>query len=147
MEVTMKMKILCAVMTLLLWIPAAAIAQGAAVSGKPDLAVEKIYLNPTGNISVEIRNAGTVPLPDKAWAATESYTTCFVIMIGVQFADYVAIWSADPDRKLKNPGGSIVYTSTIKITEPTRVRVWLDPTEQIDDANRANNVKEVPLKP
>jgi hypothetical protein len=121
-------------------------AQGVPAA-KPDLAVDKIYLNPSGNVVVEIRNAGPAPLPDKAWDASEAYTTCFVIMIGVQFVDYAALWAADPDRALKKPGGSITYTSTIRIQEPTRVRVWLDPTDQVEDASRANNVKEVLLKP
>jgi hypothetical protein len=130
----------------LLW-PAVPSAAQAAPAEKPDLTVDKIYLNASGNVVVEIRNAGPGPLPDKAWAASEAYTTCFVIMIGVQFVDYAALWAADPNRALRNPGGSITYTSTIRIQEPTRVRVWLDPTEQVEDANRTNNIKEVLLKP
>ena len=39
---------------------------------KPDLIVDKIYLNPSGNIVVEIRNAGPGPMPDSAWRSTES---------------------------------------------------------------------------
>lgn len=121
-------------------------AQGTEMA-KPDLAVEKIYLNPSGNIVVEIRNAGPGLLPDKAWSSSEAFTTCFVIMIGGQFVDYAALWTADANRTLRNPGGSITYTSTIRIEEPTRVRVWLDPTEQVEDAGRANNLKDVLLKP
>ncbi len=114
---------------------------------KPDLVVDKIYLNPAGNIVVDIRNAGPGPLPESAWRSTESYAACFVIMIGVQFVDYATIWAADPNRALKNPGGTITYTSPVKIQEPTAVRVWLDVTEQVEDANRANNIKQVLLKP
>ena len=114
---------------------------------KPDLVVDKIALNPSGNIVVEIRNAGPGPLPDKAWVSTESYAACFVIMIGVQFVDYATLWAADPNRVLRDPGGTITYTSPVKIQEPTAVRVWLDPTEQIDEANRANNSKTVLVKP
>ena len=125
---------------------APASAQGV-TEAKPDLVVDKIYLNPSGNIVVEIRNAGSGPLPDKAWVSTESFAACFVIMIDVQFVDYAALWAADPNRVLKNPGGSITYTSTIRIQEPTRVRVWLDPTEQIEEASKANNSKTVLLKP
>jgi hypothetical protein len=61
---------------------------------KPDLVVDKITLNPSGNIVVEIRNAGPGPLPDSAWKSTESYAACFVIMIGVQFVDYATLWAA-----------------------------------------------------
>jgi hypothetical protein len=114
---------------------------------RPDLVVDKIYLNPSGNIVVEIRNAGPGPLPDKAWVSTESYAACFVIMIGVQFVDYATLWAADPNRVLQNPGGSITYTSPIRISEPTSIRVWLDPTEQIEEASKANNSKTVLLKP
>ncbi len=88
---------------------------------KPDLVVDKITLNPSGNIVVEIRNAGPGPLPDSAWRSTESYAACFVIMIGVQFVDYATLWAADPNRALKNPGGTITYVSPIKIQEPTAV--------------------------
>jgi hypothetical protein len=125
--------------------PVLASAQDAAP--KPDLVVDKIYLNPSGNIVVEIRNAGPGPLPDKAWVSTESFAACFVIMMGVQFVDYATLWAADPNRVLKNPGGSITYTSPIRISEPTSVRVWLDPTEQIEEASKANNSKTVLLKP
>jgi len=114
---------------------------------KPDLVVDKIALNPSGNIVVEIRNAGPGPLPDSAWKSTESYAACFVIMIGVQFVDYATLWAADPDRALKNPGGTITYVSPIKLQEPTAVRVWMDITEQVDEANEGNNIKQVLLKP
>jgi hypothetical protein len=129
----------------LLYPPLLASAQDTAP--KPDLVVDKIYLNPSGNIVVEIRNAGPGPMPDKAWVSTESYAACFVIMIGVQFVDYATLWAADPNRVLKNPGGSITYTSPIRISEPTSIRVWLDPTEQIEEASKANNSKTVLLKP
>ena len=114
---------------------------------KPDLVVDKITLNPSGNIVVEIRNAGPGPMPDVAWRSTESFAACFVIMIGVQFVDYATIWTADPNRALKNPGGSITYTSPIKIQEPTTIRVWLDITEQIEESNESNNIKSATLKP
>ena len=114
---------------------------------KPDLVVDKIYLNPAGNIAVDIRNAGPGPLPDTAYRSTESFAACFVIMIGVQFVDYATLWAADPNRALRNPGGTVTYTSPIKITEPTAVRVWMDITEQVDEANEGNNIKQVLLKP
>jgi hypothetical protein len=129
----------------LLWPAMWASAQESAP--KPDLVVDKITLNPSGNIVVEIRNAGPGPMPDSAWRSTESFAACFVIMIGVQFVDYATIWAADPDRALKNPGGSVTYTSPIKIQEPTTVRVWLDITEQIEESNEGNNIKQVLLKP
>jgi hypothetical protein len=114
---------------------------------KPDLVVDKIYLNAGGNIAVDIRNAGPGPMPETAWRSTESFAACFVIMIGVQFVDYATLWAADPNRALKNPGGSITYTSPIRIEEPTTVRVWLDITEQVEEANEGNNIKQVLLKP
>jgi hypothetical protein len=129
----------------LLWPAVWASAQETAP--KPDLVVDKITLNPSGNIVVEIRNAGPGPMPDVAWRSTESFAACFVIMIGVQFVDYATFWAADPDRALKNPGGSITYTSPIKIQEPTTVRVWLDITEQIEESNESNNIKSATLKP
>lgn len=129
----------------LLWPAVWASAQEAVP--KPDLVVDKITLNPAGNIVVEIRNAGPGPLPDTAWRSTESFAACFVIMIGVQFVDYATLWAADPDRALKNPGGTITYVSPIKIQEPTAVRVWMDITEQIEEANETNNIKQVHLKP
>src|SRR5512139_429922 len=101
------------------------------IAPKPDLVIDKIYLNNTGNIVVEIRNAGPGPLPDTAYRSTESFAACFVIMIGVQFVDYATLWAADPNRALKNPGGTITYVSPIKIEEPTAVRVWVDITEQV----------------
>lgn len=146
MHSMMRYVIMLVTAAVLLWSAVPSGAQ-AAPAAKPDLTIDKIYLNPSGHVVVDIRNAGPGLLPDKAWDASQAYTTCFVIMIGVQFADYAALWAADPDRALRNPGGSITYTSTIHIQEPTRVRVWLDPTEQVEDVSRANNVKEVLLKP
>jgi hypothetical protein len=114
---------------------------------KPDLVVDRIYLNPAGNIAVDIRNAGPGPLPDTAYRSTESFAACFVIMIGVQFVDYATLWATDPNKALKNPGGTITYVSPIRIQEPTAVRVWMDITEQVDEANEGNNIKQVLLKP
>jgi len=124
-----------------------AAAPAAAQVPKPDLVVDRIYLNPAGNIAVDIRNAGPGALPDTAYRSTESFAACFVIMIGVQFVDYATLWAADPDKVLRNPGGTITYTSPIRITEPTAVRVWLDITEQVEEANEGNNIKQVLLKP
>ena len=70
---------------------------------KPDLVIDKIFLNPSGNIVVEIRNAGPGTLPDTAWRSTESFAACFVIMIGVQFVDYATLWAADPNRVTQEP--------------------------------------------
>ncbi|NPV03624.1 MAG: hypothetical protein HPY67_02705 [Syntrophaceae bacterium] len=125
----------------------AAPARAQATALKPDLVVDSITLNPSGNIVVQIRNAGPGPLPDTAYRSTESFAACFVIMIGVQFVDYATFWAADTDRVLRAPGGTISYTSPIRITEPTAVRVWLDITEQVEEANEANNIKTVLLKP
>ena len=111
-----------------------AAAPAAAQVPKPDLVVDRIYLNPAGNIAVDIRNAGPGALPDTAYRSTESFAACFVIMIGVQFVDYATLWAADPDKVLRNPGGTITYTSPIRITEPTAVRVWLDITEQVEES-------------
>lgn len=124
-----------------------AAASAAAQVPKPDLVVDRMYLNPAGNIAVDIRNAGPGALPDTAYRSTESFAACFVIMIGVQFVDYATLWAADPDKVLRNPGGTITYTSPIRITEPTAVRVWLDITEQVEEANEGNNIKQVLLKP
>ncbi|MGE5789966.1 MAG: hypothetical protein ACM33C_03785 [Syntrophaceae bacterium] len=126
---------------------AAAPASAQETVPKPDLVVDRITLNPSGNIVVEIRNAGPGPLPDTAYRSTESFAACFVIMIGVQFVDYATLWAADPNRALKNPGGTITYVSPIKIQEPTALRVWVDITEQVEEANEGNNIKQVLLKP
>lgn len=126
---------------------AAAPASAQETVPKPDLVVDRITLNPSGNIVVEIRNAGPGPLPDTAYRSTESFAACFVIMIGVQFVDYATLWAADPNRALKNPGGTITYVSPIKIQEPTAVRVWVDITEQVEEANEGNNIKQVLLNP
>jgi hypothetical protein len=145
MHCTKRLFITLIVAGALLWSVMPASAQEAAL--KPDLVVDKIFLNPSGNIVVEIRNAGPGMMPDKTWVSTESFAACFVIMIGVQFVDYATLWAADPDRALKNPGGSITYTSPVKIQEPTTVRVWMDITEQIEESNEANNIKSATLKP
>lgn len=140
-----RIAILLIVLGSLLGAPAFVPAQEAAP--KPDLVVDKIYLNQAGNIAVDIRNAGPGALPDTAYRSTESFAACFVLMIGVQFVDYATLWSADPDKALRNPGGTVTYTSPIKITEPTSVRVWMDITEQVEEANEGNNIKQVLLKP
>lgn len=116
---------------------------------KPDLVVEKVHLNPAGNIVIEIRNAGPGLLPENVWVVEpgQSAAACFVIMIGVQFVDYAAFWSADVSRSLRQPGGSITYTSPVRIQEPTRVRVWIDPLEQIEEVRKNNNIKEILLTP
>ncbi len=140
-----RIAILLIVLGALLGAPAFAPAQGAAP--KPDLVVDRIYLNQAGNIVLDIRNAGPGALPDTAYRSTESFAACFVIMIGVQFVDYATLWAADPDRALRNPGGAVTYTSPIKITEPAAVRVWMDITEQVEEANEGNNIKPALLKP
>ena len=114
---------------------------------KPDLVVDRVSLNQAGNIVVDIRNAGPGPLPDAAYRSTESFAACFVLMIGVQFVDFATLWAADPGRILRNPGGTITYTSPIRIQEPTAVRVWMDITEQVEEANEGNNIKQVLLNP
>jgi hypothetical protein len=61
--------------------------------------------------------------------------------------DYATLWAADPNKALRNAGGTVTYVSPIKIKEPTAIRVWMDITEQIEEANEGNNIKQVLLKP
>lgn len=138
-----------AILLIGLWVMlgAPALAPAQVADPKPDLVVDRIYLNPAGNIVVDIRNAGPGALPDTAYRSTESFAACFVIMIGVQFVDYATLWAADPNKALRNPGGTVTYVSPIKIEEPTAVRVWMDITEQVEEANEGNNIKQVLLKP
>lgn len=140
-----RIAILLITFGVLLAAPALASAQGAAP--KPDLVVDRIYLNPAGNIAVDIRNAGPGSLPETAYRSTESFAACFVIMIGVQFVDYATLWAADPNKALLNSGGTVTYVSPVKLEEPTAVRVWMDITEQVEEANEGNNIKQVLLKP
>jgi hypothetical protein len=53
----------------------------------------------------------------------------------------------DPENKLINSGGSVIFNTGIKLNRDTTIKASIDDSDVIDEADENNNIKEVLLKP
>jgi CARDB len=111
-----------------------------------DLTITNIYFDGGcgGGVAVVVKNLGPGPLPDTVWTVhTPQSAGVYLYKNGVVW-DKAPIWSFDPAKNLKNPGGTAIFTSTLKVTKAT-IKAVVDPGNVVKEANEGNNSLEVNL--
>jgi len=104
----------------------------------PDLMVERVYLNPQGQVTVRIKNIGA-RMPDEVWTARRPESTSVLLTRGNQRWGGATIWSLDPQRRLQNPQGWVEWTSNLRVAPGTQVGASLDSTNQLAEVTKNNN--------
>ena len=116
---------------------------------RPDLIVEKVWLDDTCQIHVRIKNVGNGAIPDAEYSKA-----VLRIASGKRFKDYPYAEGAaagqpviDPGGTLKAPGGVVEFNTGIKIDHALNVSVFSDPRRSIQESNEENNRKTEHLNP
>lgn len=104
----------------------------------PDLAVERVYLNPQGQVTVRIKNIGG-RMPDEVWTVRRPESTSVLLTRGNQRWGGATLWSLDPQRRLQNPQGWVEWTSNLRVAPGTQVGASLDSTNQLAEVTKNNN--------
>jgi len=116
---------------------------------RPDLTIEKIWLDDVCQINVRLKNIGSGIIPD-----AEYETAVMRIVFGKQFKEfpYVNVSATgqppvDAGEILKAPGGVVEFNTGIVIDGVQSVSVFADARRNIKEANEDNNTKTQQLNP
>jgi hypothetical protein len=110
-----------------------------------DLTIEKIYLTKDCRVAVVVKNLGPGPVPDEVWTVhTPKSAGVYLYKNGAGWGGG-AIWKFDPAKKLKNPGGTATYISTLKVTGAAGIKAVVDLWSVVSEANEGNNSLETKL--
>lgn len=110
-----------------------------------DLTIVSIYNSGCGGeVSVMVKNLGPGPLPDTIWTVHTPQSASVSLYKNGSLWGSVPIWQFDTAKKLKNPGGTAIFTSTLKVTKAT-IKAVVDPGNVVKEANEGNNSLEVNL--
>jgi len=111
----------------------------------PDLVVEKLSLDENCRLRIHLKNQGDGDVPDIAWAY-EFMDNCGVtIYTGDQAWACIPFISMDPSHALEPPGGTVTYTSELKISQDTVVTAVVDSTGTVNESDERNNKWVQPL--
>ena len=112
------------------------------VNKKPDLVVDNISLNKDCKVVVKVRNVGQGRVPDAVWTVHKPKSSGIYLSINGKGWGGSTIWNFDSGKDLKNPGGTAIYTSNLKVTGTAIVKAKIDYTNQINESNETNNARK-----
>ncbi|MCF8009530.1 MAG: hypothetical protein K9K32_07160, partial [Halanaerobiales bacterium] len=110
---------------------------------KPDLIVQAISLNNQNEIIIELENVDGGNIDENLW--NESNVILHLKKDGISWADIYKS-SFDPNNELINPGGSVSFNTGFKLNQDTTIKVSIDDSDLIDEADENNNVMEILLQ-
>ena len=116
---------------------------------RPDLVVEKIWLDDACQINFRIKNAGGGAIPD-----AEHAMAMVRIVFGKQFKEFpygsasaAGEIPVDPGEALKAPGSAVEFNTGIIIDSVMNVSVFADSRGNIKESNENNNSRTQQLNP
>ncbi len=105
----------------------------------PDLVVDDIWLNKDCQVVVRVKNNGPGVLPNEVWDVhTPKSAGVYLWKDGKRWGG-ATIWKFDPSKSLKNPGGTAVYTSNLKVPGKATITAKVDIWNVVKEKNEANN--------
>ncbi|MBW2591276.1 MAG: hypothetical protein JRD71_11290 [Deltaproteobacteria bacterium] len=124
----------------------AATGAGAHRHAKPDLKIDKIYLDRNCNVIVRVKNAGKGRVPKTVWTKHYPKSSSVYLKVNGKGWGGATIWKFDPRRRLQKPGGTAIYKSNLKVAKSARITATIDHTKQVAESNERNNRKTRSLK-
>jgi len=108
----------------------------------PDLAVGSIERDSNGRLQVTIENIGLGSLPS-GWSAVAE-----VYFDGMKKGEIdLKAPTSTASGGIEEPGGKSSYLLAWSISEPVRVRVIVDSTDETEESNEQNNIREEEVEP
>jgi len=107
----------------------------------PDLTIVSISVDKNCNVTVKVRNAGPGIVPDKVWSVHSPKSSGVLLYKDGKRWGGASIWKLDPKKVLQKPGGTINYTSKLKVNGSAKIKATVDETNQVKEINEKNNSK------
>jgi len=109
------------------------------IPGLPDLEVVAIGLDRDRRVMVKIRNNGPARLPDDVWTLHKPESCAVYLWIDDRPWGGATLWRFDASRMLQDPGGTAVYTSSLRVTGRATITAIADHTKQLRETDELNN--------
>lgn len=101
----------------------------------PDLDIMKTSVNSNCFMKVTVRNTG-----GSIKAADHTAAKIHLSAGAGQISSKTKLTDIDPGGALRSPGGSITYTTSMRITQPSQATlIWMDTEHAITESNEINN--------
>jgi hypothetical protein len=111
----------------------------------PDLTIEDVALDDQCRVLVKAKNNGPGAVFDEVWTDHRSDSPAIKLYVNGKPWGSETLWLLDPHRSLKNQGGTVVYTSNLKVRDTQEIRATIDGTHQVKEKDETNNEKKVSL--
>ena len=111
----------------------------------PDLIIEDISLDDQCRVVVKAKNDGPGAVFDEVWTDQKPDSTAVKLYIDGKAWGGETIWLLDPHRNLRNPGGTVVFSSNLKVSGTQEIRATIDGTRQVKEKDEANNERKITL--
>ena len=108
----------------------------------PDLIIGNVSLNADCNVVVTITNQGKGYLPAAVWDVEDTENCGVTLFMNDQEWGKKNLWEIDLNRSLDAPGGSITYTSELKVHGQADITAEIDAMGTINESDEANNRKK-----
>ena len=112
---------------------------------KPDLVIDKIYLNKDCRVYVSVKNIGKGTVDDSVW--TKTHPKSASVFLGVDGKNWggATIAGFDRRKRLQKAGGTALYRSKLIVKGTTLITARIDHTRQVRETNEKNNILNTKL--
>ena len=105
----------------------------------PDLVIQDLYLNKNCQVVVKVKNNGPGMVPNEVWTIhTPKSAGVYFYKNGVGWGG-ASIWKFDPGRSLQSPGGTAIYTSSLKVSGSAKITATVDHWNKVKESREENN--------
>jgi hypothetical protein len=111
----------------------------------PDLIIENVSLNEDCYVVIDITNQGKGSLPVTVWDVNNAENCGMTLSINDQEWNKKNLWEIDLNRSLDVPGGSVTYTSDLKVEGQAEIMAEIDGMGMITESDEDNNRKKESL--
>ena len=111
----------------------------------PDLVIESMSLNEDCYVVVKVANQGKVSLPVTVWDVDDEENCGLTLFMGEKEWGKKRLWEIDPTQSLDVPGGSVSYTSELKVDGQADITAEIDAMGMIYESDEENNRKKESL--
>lgn len=111
----------------------------------PDLTVADISLDDQCRVVVKAKNNGPGAVFDEVWTDHKPDSTAIKLYVDGRAWGGETIWLLDPQKNLRNPGGTVVFSSNLKVSGTQEIRATIDGTRQVKEKDESNNELKMAL--
>jgi hypothetical protein len=111
----------------------------------PDLIIDEVVLDDQCRVVVKAKNVGPGTVFDEVWTDHKPDSAGINLYVDNKAWGGETIWLLDPQRTLRNPGGTAIYRSNLTVTGTQTVKAKIDQTRQVKETDETNNERTVTL--